>query len=475
VKILATIVLAGALAACPSSPDCEVCPAMGNACVPPGACTPASCQRPIVSSALPNEQVQYLGPHKVGTELSFTVPADAGSVSIVQQAKVAGLSVIYKNQVLDNSAVPLTITFPDGGIAYDDNDPALAAALKDSPDGGSDLSRFYTVYGGDTPNTAAFTFPNTTSSLDSGVPEGTWKFVVNDYANECTFISGCSDGGSADSMYDVSVVTRTQPQGSSLDVAFYIVADVTNPSGAPLRAPNASTDQSVQRMVQSFQSMFAQVGITANVKFYDVDASARARFGTNLNVTNTGPCEEMNQMFTLSSANVGNFMNLFLVQGLSSSDSTGSFLVVGIDGTIPGPSSFNGTVQSGAVISIADLYFRTSTASCAGAVDIVNCGADSVAHIAAHESGHFLGLFHTTEREGAAFDPLTDTPKCPCLTCSSAADRPQCGTANPRIGASRCLSPSCGGGDNLMFWLLAPGEKLSTQQGQVMRLNPLVH
>src|SRR5207253_1534169 len=108
VKILATIVLGGALAACASGPNCEVCPAMGNACVPPGACTPASCQRPIVSSALPNEQVQYLGTHKVGTELPFTVPADAGSVSIVQQAKVAGLSLIYKNQVLDNSAVAPT-------------------------------------------------------------------------------------------------------------------------------------------------------------------------------------------------------------------------------------------------------------------------------------------------------------------------------------------------------------------------------
>jgi len=92
VKILATIVLAGALAACSNGPNCEVCPALGNTCVPPGACTPASCQRPIVSSALPSNQVQYLGTHKVGTELPFTVPPDAGSVTIVQQAKIASLT-----------------------------------------------------------------------------------------------------------------------------------------------------------------------------------------------------------------------------------------------------------------------------------------------------------------------------------------------------------------------------------------------
>jgi hypothetical protein len=363
--------------------------------------------------------------------------------------------------------VPLTITFPDGGIAYDDN--------ANVPDSGVDHSVDYAFYGGGTPNTAAFTIPNTTASLDAGVPEGTWKFVVNDYANECTFVSGCSDGGSADSVYDVSVITRTRSQGSTLDAALYIVADVTLPfSTVPLRAANANSDSSVKRMVQSFQGLLAQAGITANVTFYDVSASARARFGTNLSVTNTGPCEEMNQMFTLSSANGGNVMNLFFVQGLQSSDSTGSLFVVGVDGTIPGPSSFNGTVQSGAVVSIADLY--AGRTFCTGGLD-VRCGADEVAYVAAHETGHFLGLFHTTEKEGDLFDPITDTPKCPCLTCASTTDRPRCGTSNPpNMLASSCVSaPSCGGGDNLMFWLLAPGANLSPQQAQVMRLNPLVH
>ena len=100
-----------------------------------------------------------------------------------------------------------------------------------------------------------------------------------------------------------------------------------------------------------------------------------------------------------------------------------------------------------------------------------------MAYVAAHETGHFLGLFHTTEKEGADFDPITDTPRCPCSTCASTVDQPRCGTSNPpNMLASRCVSPSsCGGGDNLMFWLLAPGGKLSPQQAQVMRLNPLVH
>jgi hypothetical protein len=481
VKIVAIIVLAVALAACSGdSANCEVCPAQGNACVPPGACTPASCERPIVSSALPTEQVQHLGTHKVGTELSFTVPPDAGSVTIVQQANLAGLTVTYKDQVIDNSAVPLTITFPDGGIAYDDNDQAVQDALKPSPDGGADLSGFYAAFGGDSPNTAAFTFPNTTASLAAGVPEGTWKFVVNDYAYECTLLSGCSDGGSADSIYDISVITRTQPQGSVLDVAFYIVADMRTRSGAPLREANAPADPQVQRMVQTFKSIMANAGMTANVNFHDVSASDRSRFGTNLDVTSTGPCEEMNQMFTLSGANPGNVMNLFLVNGLTEASPNGSLTVIGIDGTIPGPSSFNGTVQSGAVISAADL-FQVPALGCSAGMDVGGCGPDLVAYVSAHETGHFLGLSHPTEQEGANFDPLTDTAKCPCTTCASTRDRPKCGNYGdnaPVISGCAGAPAGCDGGDNLMFWLLQPGISAGTltlQQSQVMRLNSLVH
>jgi hypothetical protein len=185
-------------------------------------------------------------------------------------------------------------------------------------------------------------------------------------------------------------------------------------------------------------------------------------------------------MFTISGQHPGNTMNLFLVQSLRSADATGGATVVGIDGTIPGPSSLNGTVHSGAVVSAADL-FTASQQSCGTGVNIAGCGPDRVAYIAAHETGHFLGLFHTTEQEGADFDPLTDTAKCPCTACSSPTDRPNCGSSSvaaPFIAADRCVSlPACGGGDNLMFWFLEAGiwrAVITPQQAQVMRLNPLV-
>jgi hypothetical protein len=154
--------------------------------------------------------------------------------------------------------------------------------------------------------------------------------------------------------------------------------------------------------------------------------------------------------------------------------------VVGTDGTIPGPSSLNGTVHSGAVVSAVDL-FASNLQNCPGTgFDVSGCGPDRVAYIAAHETGHFLGLFHTTESDGTFFDALTDTAKCPCTACASPTDRPKCGSSSsvtpPQLTNDRCLSPAsgCGGGDNLMFWFLQAGGplgNLTAQQGQVMKLN----
>jgi len=454
------------------------CAYLGDACVPSPYCIPPACMRPVKGSTLAPAQVVQFGTKKVGDEVSFTVLPNTGSITIVQQAQVAGLTVVYKNSVIDNSAVPLTITKPDGGLAYDDLDAGAGAVS--SPDGGIDPSGEYAFYGGGTPTTAAFTIPNTSASLAEGVPEGTWKFVVNDYANECTFVSGCNDGGTTLDMYEVSVLTRPVAPSANLQVAFYIVGAMTNPiTQLPLNASNAASDPYVQQMVTTFQTFLSRAGITASATYYDVSSTDQARFGTNISADVTGPCSELSQMFTLSSTHPGNTMNLFLVQSLRSS-STGGNTVVGIDGTIPGPSSMNGTVFSGAVVSAADLY-AGSLANCGSTPDMARCGPDRVAYIGAHETGHFLGLFHTTEAEGADFDPLTDTLKCPCTACASPTDRPKCGStavSAPNISADRCISaPACGGGDNLMFWLLQAGislGNLSPQQGQVMRLNPLV-
>ncbi len=451
--------------ACPSSPPG---PAVND--VPP------ACSRPVAASALPGAQLLLHEAHTTGDNVSFTVPAGTGSLTILHQATKANLLVVYLNSIQDNSAVPGVIYQPDGTKAYDDNDPAYDPSKLSSPDGGTDPSGLYAMYGGGTPTTAAFTIPNTARSLDAGVPAGQWSFRVSDYAFECAQAnSNCSDGGATGNTYDVTVLaTPAPPATPTLDVAFYLVASV------PFTAADAINDPSVKRMVSTFRSIYAKAGITVGtVTFYDVPAAAVTRFGTHINADSTGPCDELDQMFLLSADHPGNMLNLFLVQSITSQSNAGGS-VVGIDGTIPGPAGFAGTVHSGAAVSLADLY--QGTGSCAGGINL-NCGADEVAYIAAHEAGHFLGLFHTTEAEGLDFDPITDTAKCPCTQCAPSSQRASCtssSASNIFLTANFCVSPGagCGGGDNLMFWQLEAGvslANLSAQQGAVMRFNPAVH
>jgi hypothetical protein len=442
---------------------------------------PANCTLPDPQpSSLPPGQVQELGTHTVGDTVHFTVPANTASVSIVQQAvgKVP-LEVVLTQSgglTVDNSAVPFQLHFPDGGLAYDD-----FAAINPGPDKTIDPSNLYIEFSQDTPVAAALTFPNTATSLAVGVPAGTWSMVVGDFSYECTVGLGCSDGGTNLDKYDVKVLTKALPPGTNLDVNFYIVGAATNPvTGTPFTAASAPTDLSVQRMVSTYKSFFGAVGVTVrNVTFIDVTAAQRTEFAHILVGADTGlgPCDQLDQMFLISAGQSGSTINLFLVNDISDSSQSGGGQTVGIDGTIPGPGTFAGTVHSGAAVAMLDLF----SGSCPGTPNFATCGPDRVAYIAAHESGHFLGLFHTTEMNGDLVDPLADTGKCPCTACAS--NTTNCGSegANaPVLTASACngaAGGACAGADNLMFWLFDEGLSrghLTAQQGQVMRLNPLV-
>ncbi len=445
---------------------------VGNAGAAVGPATdPTGCQKNIVCSALPAGQVQELGIHPVGDIVRFNVPAGSASLTIVEQARSATDAVTFSGQVQDNAAVPTLLRFPDGGLVYDDN------AIPADNDGGV-LPKLLAFGAGGSAATGAFTLPNTSAGLQAfaagGLPAGTWSVQVNDYALECADpATGCNDGGFAGNTYDVQVLTKPGPLPASgvVDVNFYLI------DTAGLTAQSATTNSAVQRMVKTLSTLYKNAGIClGNVTFFNVPSWAQQKYAT-LDVTNTLPCDDLSQMFTLSVP--GNALNFFLVQSLADKTNNSGGTIVGIDGTIPGPSSIGGSVHSGAAVSIADL----SLAGCGASIS-VNCGADSVAFIAAHEGGHWLGLIHPSEQGGDQFDLLSDTPVCKCeaacVGSTRAAKCGQAGGASPTVvNAADCLKSStdCQGGDNLMFWLLQDGASLghlTSEQGQVMRANPVV-
>ena len=90
---------------------------------------------------------------------------------------------------------------------------------------------------------------------------------------------------------------------------------------------------------------------------------------------------------------------------------------------------------------------------------------------AAHEMGHQLGLFHTTEQGGTEFDIISDTAECP----KSSRDN----DSNGKMSAEECEGY---GAENVMFWRAwssssrSAGKKqetFSSHQQHVLKYSPI--
>ncbi len=459
-----------------ASPSCTptgTAPAPQSSATLAGPATEPACDPTAVTAPRPSVLQTIPGTSNVkvvGTEVTVDVPPGTGSMSIFSQGASVPITSVKLNgtTTIPNSVVPTLVKQPpSGAVIFDDLPPP--------PADGSGLPVFY---GGFSPFTGTMTVPNTSfllehSSLQGGLTPGQWKFTVNDFAQECSQVSNCTGGGATDT-YDIQVYLKpgVAPATGTVDFAFYFV-------GGPVTFAAAPTNASFQRMLSSLAQIYASAGICiGKVTLYDMQPWVKSSpdFGGNINADDDSPCSPLSRLFTLSQP--GNQINIFLVNGFK--NAAGSAInVVGVDGTIPGPSSIGGTVSSGAAANGSDLI---DTTNCGSTFSPRLCGPDSVAYIVAHEAGHFMGLYHTTEQMGDSFDPISDTKRCPCSTCAPTANQAACGASSSptlmfnRYCVSTATSPQCGGGDDLMFWFLDVESRgtLSPQQGQVMRANPVV-
>jgi hypothetical protein len=200
----------------------------------------------------------------------------------------------------------------------------------------------------------------------------------------------------------------TLERGGTIDANVYMTG-----AGGLTRA-EAESSALLQGALERLAEHYAQVGIAlGEVTYFDIPE----RFRTITSIS--GADNMLSEMFALT-GNGPPGLNFFLVQRFDVFGGLGAG-IGGISGGLPGPALRTGSPRSGVAVAMAAIQGDSAT----------------LAHVMAHEGGHYLGLFHTSEFFGGE-DPLSDTP-------------------TGQRGDTNLMYPAVGG-----------GTQLTPQQGRVM-------
>lgn len=194
-------------------------------------------------------------------------------------------------------------------------------------------------------------------------------------------------------------------------------------------ATSGEGDDVLQGVLADLGDLWSDLGYTiGTVRYTDFDGDVDT-------YTTVEGEEEVGGL--LRTAESGGQITFFFVQDIDLGDGAS---ILGLAGGPPGVAGVGGTSKSGVIINVAN----------------VTAAPDEVSLIMAHEGGHFVGLFHPTEKTDQRYDPLDDTPEC---------------------AAAGAATADCAGQgtDNVMWWAAKTGTstKFSDDQAWVAARNPL--
>ena len=263
----------------------------------------------------------------------------------------------------------------------------------------------------------SFAVPSDDATVTRAEP-GDWEFAI--------FAADDTDFVATDPQ--VLVKIRTAPGGTvptgEIDLNVIVV------EGLGFDATDACTPgHEVYDSIAAASDLYdSNLGLTisaATLACYDLTGAA---------LTDIDTFAELDALFESSSQLADARANLYIVNSFGTDFGNAA----GIAGSVPVPMQVNGTRRSGVAVQVSSVGAMTETI--------------------AHELGHSLGLYHTSEFDAATygFDPISDSPECPGL-----------GLSYPGDG-------SCPDDTNVMFPQLT-GTMQGFSAGQGTVLAPTIH
>ncbi|MGB0589671.1 MAG: matrixin family metalloprotease [Myxococcota bacterium] len=266
----------------------------------------------------------------------------------------------------------------------------------------------------------SFLLPN---DPDVEVKGGEWTFKVRATHRVEDITQGLVFLGYP-STCQVTVLARTEPVPDTAILPIRL--HFTGSHG--LTAESAPTDERLQTALDILTAIYATAGVGVEIAgYHDVPGVDEDPTLTDVGSTAGFP-NDLSKLFLAGQADDPTALNVFFVNSIYKDvdyEEVGG-IVLGIAGGVPGPAYLGPSYRSGVAIATFEISED-----------------DHLGNVMAHEVGHYLGLFHSTEKDAIFHDTLQDTAE--------------------------------SDGGNLMFWGWSADQMaLSESQSYVLRSHPMV-